>query len=127
MITYIVSWFCLMILAILNGAIREKLLPKNLGELKLQQISTFTLIAVMFVYTYVYQKLFPLTGLDEAKLIGFVWLLLTLAFEFIFGKVILKKSWKELLANYNFMKGRLWVLIVIWVFLVNFAIYELIN
>lgn len=127
MAKFIVSWFCLMFLAILNGGIREKLYTKQFGELKAQQISTFVLIAVMFAYTYIFQKLFPLTGLDEAKLIGFVWLLLTLAFEFIFGKIVLKKSWKELLANYNFVKGNYWVLIVIWVFLVNFAIYEILN
>ncbi len=127
MITYFVSWFCLMFLAILNGTIREKLYKNRFGEFKSQQISTFVFIAVMFAYTYVFQKLFPLSGLDEAKLIGFVWLLLTLAFEFLFGKLILKKSWQELLANYNFMKGRYWILIPVWVFLVNYAMYEIIN
>ena len=47
-------------------------------------------------------------------LIGIVWLVMTLVFEFGFG-LYRGNSFKMLLADYNLPAGRLWVLIPLWV------------
>ena len=39
---------------------------------------------------------------------GGVWLALTVAFEFSFGRAVLGRSWNTLLAAYSFAGGNLW-------------------
>jgi len=46
-------------------------------------------------------------------LIGIIWLVLTLAFEFGVGHFVMKKSWNTLLEDYNILKGRTWVLVLV--------------
>ena len=50
----------------------------------------------------------------QARRIGAVWVALTVAFEFGFGRRVAKKRWSELLADYNLAKGRTWVLVLLW-------------
>jgi hypothetical protein len=45
--------------------------------------------------------------------IGLFWLLLTLAFEFAFGRLVQHKPWTELLAAYAFKGGNIWPLVLI--------------
>ena len=47
-------------------------------------------------------------SLTELAMIAATWLLLTLAFEFTFGHWVDHKTWSELLANYNVVRGKLW-------------------
>ena len=45
-------------------------------------------------------------------MIGAMWLGLTLAFEFLVGHYVFHTSWNELLADYNLLNGRLWLLVL---------------
>ncbi len=47
----------------------------------------------------------------EALELGALWLGLTLLFEFGTGHYIAQKPWAELLADYNLLRGRIWVLV----------------
>jgi hypothetical protein len=44
--------------------------------------------------------------------IGLTWLALTLTFEFGFGRAR-GKPWAELLADYDVLEGRIWVLVLV--------------
>jgi hypothetical protein len=50
---------------------------------------------------------------SQAWQIGFEWLVLTLAFEFLVGHYILGTSWERLLADDNVLKGHIWVLVLV--------------
>jgi hypothetical protein len=39
---------------------------------------------------------------------------LTVLFEFIFGRLVMKHPWSKLLADYNLLAGRLWLLVLLW-------------
>jgi hypothetical protein len=41
-----------------------------------------------------------------------VWLVLTVAFELLFGRYVAGRSWSELAANYNLGAGRLWPVVL---------------
>ena len=47
--------------------------------------------------------------------IGFLWLALTLAFEFTMGLVVMKKPFRETLRDYNLAAGRVWILFLAWI------------
>jgi hypothetical protein len=42
-----------------------------------------------------------------------LWLGLTLAFEFLVGHYAFGTSWNELLADYDILNGRLWLLVLV--------------
>ena len=103
-----------LLIAVVNGALREALIKKYTGELRAHQLSTVLLLLFFAFYIGFVLKLFPPTSQAGALFIGLLWLVLTLVFEFGFGRWR-GKSWKVLLADYNLAKGRLWVLIPLWV------------
>ena len=53
----------------------------------------------------------------QALEVGIAWLALTVAFEFGFGRYVAHTSWRELLADYDLRKGRLWPLVLAWIML----------
>ena len=63
--------------------------------------------------------------LGLAVLIGFVWLTLTVCFEFLFGHYIAGHSWSRLLEDYNLMAGRLWPLLLVWVTVLPSLVYKM--
>jgi hypothetical protein len=124
MITYILLWFPMLVLAIINGLIRELLLRKFVGKLRAHQLSTVTLIIFFAVYIWFIMKRFPPASGTMAILVGLVWVLMTLCFEFGFGRYR-GNSWATLLEDYNLFKGRLWILIPAWVLVAPFLFYNI--
>ncbi|WP_052299073.1 hypothetical protein [Thermodesulfatator indicus] len=45
-------------------------------------------------------------------MIGFLWLILTLLFEFIFGHYITGKPWKDVMQVFNLKKGDLFTVVL---------------
>jgi hypothetical protein len=45
--------------------------------------------------------------------IGALWVTLTLAFEFLAGHYVFGTPWRQLLADYNIFRGRIWVLVLV--------------
>ncbi|SDK96409.1 hypothetical protein SAMN05660337_1861 [Maridesulfovibrio ferrireducens] len=120
---YAAAWIPMIFIAIANGIIRETLYAKYLGELASHQLSSVTAIALFTFYTLFIQKQFPLHSSGEALLIGFMWLILTIAFEFLFGHFIMNNSWVILFEDYNIFKGRIWVLVLIALTILPFLIF----
>ena len=105
--TYTVFWFGLVIIAIVNGAIRELWYQKSLGELAAHQLSTLTSIVLFSLYIWLLNLRWTLQTSSQAITIGVIWLGLTIAFEFLFGHFVAGHSWERLLQNYNLLKGRI--------------------
>ena len=56
-----------------------------------------------------------------------MWFCLTEAFEFLAGHYIFKNSWEKIFNDYNIFKGRVWILIPIWVGIAPYLFYKLIS
>ncbi len=121
---YLVAWFPMLLLAIANGALREFVFKKYMGELTAHQLSTFSLLVLFAVYTGFVMHYFPPASANEAILLGLFWLVLTLLFEFGFGRYR-GNSWEKLLEDYNLVKGRLWILIPLWVAIAPYIFFKL--
>jgi hypothetical protein len=123
MLKYILLWFPMLVIAIINGTLRDLWYKKYLGDLTAHQVSTFTLILFFALFIgFVFQK-FPPSSSVQAILIGVVWVVMTLAFEFGFGRWR-GNSWEKLFEDYNLLKGRLWVLIPIWITVAPYVFYR---
>ena len=122
---YVSSWIGLVVLAILNAAVRQKGYGHFISELSAHQISTFIFVILIGVYTYFIAGVFALHSSGQALLVGGIWLIMTICFEFIFGHYIMGHSWSKLLHDYNIIQGRLWVVVLIWTLLAPYTIYRL--
>jgi hypothetical protein len=113
-----VAWVTLAAVMVALGTVRERLLAPRLGELTAHQVTCF--IGSLLILAVAYAALPWLAVLDAPTLqveIGVFWLLLTLPFELLFGHWVAGQPWSRLLENYNLLRGRLLLVILVLVFL----------
>lgn len=122
---YLILWFGLVLLAILNGLTRDKVFRRYLGELTAHQASTASLIFLVGIYVWIFSNIWPLESAGQALSIGGIWLFITILFEFVFGHYVRKKSWHVLFGDYNIRKGRVWILVLFWTLLAPVTFYYL--
>jgi hypothetical protein len=121
-ITYFLLWLPMIILAFANATLRELVLKKHVSDLHAHQLSTLTLIVLCSIYV---SFVFPLLNVQYTKqafLIGFIWVLLTVAFEFSLGRLT-NKSWQFLFQDYNLFAGRIWLLFLLVLLLLPYLFY----
>lgn len=106
-------WFAIMLIAILNGAARDVLLAPRLGDPVARALSCVTLAAMIVLVTWVALPWIHPASMHDAWTVGVMWLAMTLTFEFVAGHYLFHTEWSTLLADYNFLKGRLWILVLI--------------
>jgi hypothetical protein len=106
-------WLLLALLGVLNGFLREFLLSPFLGPRLALPLSGITLALFVFLLTW-----FALPWLGALRAphywrVGGLWLLLTVQFEFVFGRLVSGKSWAALLQAYDLSRGNLWLLVLL--------------
>jgi hypothetical protein len=114
----LLTWVLVALCAITNGAFRAFVLQPVFGETVARMISCFMLITILLLISYCSLDRTKLRFSDEELLvIGAMWLALTLLFEFGWGHFVIGRSWDELLVDYDILKGRLWVLVLMFTLL----------
>jgi hypothetical protein len=108
-----IIWLLLVAAAVLNGALRQKLLIPWLGGRTAQIVSPVGLSVVIFIVTWVVSPWLRVKSASDAWKTGAFWLVLTLAFEFLAGHYLFHSPWAMLLAEYNITAGRLWILVLV--------------
>ena len=113
----VIIWILLAAVAVGNGIFRNVLITPRLGEQRAHVVSTIILCALIFVLTVAFIKWIAPRNPLEASLLGLFWVVLTLSFEFLAGHYAFGHPWQKLLADYNILHGRLWVLVPIVTYL----------
>ncbi|MDL1893281.1 hypothetical protein FBQ87_10390 [Sphingobacteriales bacterium CHB3] len=121
---YLLAWFLLLVAAVTNGIIRQSFFIGRMEELHAHQLSTFTGILLFALIIWGLSRIWPLESASQAWTIGFIWLGMTLAFEFLFFHYVGGKSWDVLLHDYNILEGRVWPLILVWVTVAPYIFYR---
>lgn len=112
---WLLAWLGGPLIGIANGSLRELAYRDRVGELTAHQISTGTAIGLFAGYFELLARHRPLPSTRHALEVGIAWLALTVAFEFGFGRCVAHTSWRELLADYDVRRGRLWPLVLAWI------------
>jgi hypothetical protein len=124
-VKYIAAWLGMMVLAVVNGIVRDKAYGPRVGELAGHQFSTAILLILFGVYFYGLERLWPLYSASSAWLVGVVWLIMTVLFEIALGRFVARDSWRKILGDYNLLAGRLWILVPLWVLCGPYVVYRL--
>lgn len=111
-------------IAVANGAVREAGLKRWMSETRARQLSTVLLILFFALYMAAIFRLWPVDSARQARAVGAAWLALTLAFELGLGRWVSHRSWSQMLAEYNLLAGRLWLLVPLWVAIAPYVFYR---
>jgi hypothetical protein len=109
-------WGLLLVLAVLNGGVRDTWLSPVLGDTIGRAISSVLLALLILLATWLTIRWIGPTTPGQAMTVGVLWVGLTLAFEFGVGHYGSGKSWAELLADYDLLRGRIWILVLLATF-----------
>jgi hypothetical protein len=121
---YFFAWFGMMVLAIINGGLRDFTYKPYVGDLAAHQISTVVLIVLFAVYFHFLTSVWPIRSATQAWIIGGVWFLMTEAFEFGIGRFIAGKSWDKLFYAYNVFAGQVWIFLPLWVLIGPYVFFR---
>jgi hypothetical protein len=112
---WLAAWSGGIVIGVANGVAREATFGKRLDERTAHQVSTLTAVVGFAGYFGFLQRRWPLTTTRDALKVGGTWLVLTIIFEFAFGRLVAKQSWSTLRADYNLARGRTWPLVLAWI------------
>jgi hypothetical protein len=109
----VLAWLGLLVFMFVNGTVRVLVLQPRLGEEAARQVASLTGLAIVLAASAAFVRLVPEGATGRHWLaVGLLWLILTLGFEFGFGRFVSGMSWAALLEDYDVRRGRLWVLIL---------------
>jgi len=112
----IAAWLVILVLAVLNGALREAVLLPNMSRPGAYLVSGSLLAALAVVVAIALARWMRIRTRAAALAVGILWLALTLVFEFGFG-LVQGHSWPQMLEAYTFKDGNIWPLVLVVVML----------
>ena len=112
----IAVWLAILLVAVLNGALRDAFLVSLLGSTAARFLSGIVLCVVILAAAALTARWYGLLLPSARWYIGGLWLVLTLCFELSVGYAQ-HQSWQKLLDAYTFQGGNLWPLVLVTTFL----------
>lgn len=122
---YTLLWAPMVVIAIINGALRDMTYRDYVGDLAAHQLSTAICIIILCMYIWALGLRWKLESAGQAVAVGLIWLALTLAFEFLFFHYAAGHSWSVLLDSYNILDGKVWVLVPIFIAIAPYLSYRM--
>ena len=109
----LVVWVMMLVVASVNGAVREALLIPAIGDAAGRAISTVALCVLVLLLTWLTIRWIEPRSSRDAWVVGALWVALTLGFEFLAGHFLFGDPWSQLLEDYNVFRGRIWILVLV--------------
>lgn len=109
----LILWVGILALAVVNGTLRENALIPAFGSSIALIVSGVILVTCIFVVAWLAVPWWGALTARQWWWIGAFWLLLTIVFEFSFGRFAQHKTWAELLEAYTFTGGNIWPLVLV--------------
>ncbi len=106
-------WLLIACLAVANGVLRENVMAPITGMGMALPLSGISLSLIVLVVSYFSLGFLGVRTAAIYWLIGLQWVVMTLAFEFLFGHFVVGKSWSTLLQTFNLAKGDLFLLVLL--------------
>jgi hypothetical protein len=106
----------ILVLAVLNGALRDQMIIPVIGSLGGLVASGTILSVCIFLVAFVAAPWYGPLASRQWLLVGLFWFVLTLVFEFSFGRFVQHKTWVELFDAYAFREGNIWPIVLLATF-----------
>jgi hypothetical protein len=103
------------VIGVANGVAREASYGRVTSARTAHNLSGLTGVGAFAFYFAALDRRWPLATRRDAAAVGAAWTAMTIAFEFGFGRAVAKRSWTELLADYDVAEGRTWPFVLAWI------------
>jgi hypothetical protein len=100
-------WLVIMFAESVHGTLRQFFLAPAVGDFTARRISFFTGMLLIFVITYLLLRWIGAPTSGSLLVIGTMWAVLTLAFEFGIGFLVLGYSRERVFEDYDISRGGL--------------------
>jgi hypothetical protein len=104
-------WAVLALALLANDLLREALFRPTFSRVEAQALSSILGSALVFGAAYLFVRRYPEAVHRQWVRIGAMWLVLTLAFELLYGRYAAGLPWDEVLERYNLLRGWLGALV----------------
>jgi hypothetical protein len=119
------TWLALMDAEIICGILQAIILVSLVDEFHSNQIGVLSGSAIIIAIAFLTIRWIGAELTRELLLVGLVWLLLTVAFEFLFGRFVIELTWERLAADYYVLNGGLMPLGLLVLFFSPLIAWEL--
>ncbi|HEX5093969.1 MAG TPA: hypothetical protein VFV84_14895, partial [Burkholderiales bacterium] len=106
-------WLLILVFAVANGGVREAVLLKAFARDTAFTVSGLLLVACILAIAILSIPWLGRLTYPQYALVGGLWLLLTLAFEFGFGLLVRGGTLDSLLDAYRFKDGNIWPVVLV--------------
>ncbi len=110
----LLSWFVLLAVAFMNGALRQFAYPSSLGDFAARQVAAGVGAVALGATIWILLRRWPIARPRMAWATGALWAALTVAFEVAMVRGS-GRPWDDVLAQYALWEGSLWPLLVVWI------------
>ena len=86
----------------------------------------FIILVMLITFSIILYSNVELSGID-ALIMGGIRLVLTMIFEFLAGHYLFGVSWEKPLLDYNILKGRMWILVLLITFIAPYLSIKIID
>ncbi|MCM2369095.1 hypothetical protein [Aporhodopirellula aestuarii] len=102
-----VIWLMLIAAEIFHGVFRTIALMPLIGEFRSNQLGVFSGSLIILLIASITIRWIGARRSNELLMIGLLWLVLTVAFEVLFGRFAMGLTWERIASDYNLFKGGL--------------------
>ena len=100
-------WLIVMGVETIHGVLREVCVAPYLGDFRARQITVLTGTLLIVAVVTLFIRWLHLPTIRSMLAVGMVWVLLTVTFELVLGRVVLGYSWDRVLSDYDLSHGGL--------------------
>ena len=103
----VIIWLVLIAAEVVHGLLRAIMLEPLVGEFRSNQIGVFTGSVIILLISCLCIRWIAANRLHQLLWVGTIWLVLTVAFELVFGRFVAGGTWERLAADYSLSQGGL--------------------
>jgi hypothetical protein len=100
-------WLLIMGAEFVHGIARTVLLQPYVGDFRARQVAVFTGSVIILAVALVCVRWIGAATTRELLGVGGLWLVLTVAFEILLGRLVMGYSWLRIGSDYNLIEGGL--------------------
>jgi hypothetical protein len=101
----IAVWLLVMAVEFAHGTLRWIFLRPRVGDFRSGQIGVFTGSVLFLLIVYFCEPWMTLRSFADCLRVGLLWVVLTLAFEWNFGRYVMGRSWRALRRSTTYRTG----------------------
>ena len=104
-----IVWLIIMAAETVHGIIRTLFLAPRLGDMRARQFSVFVGSLLIVLLTFVFVRWLKGSTVTHFILVGAMWVLLTVGFEIVLGRLVMGLSWERIASDYDIAEGGLMI------------------